>query len=249
MNSNPVLNSNTVNEACRDIQVNSRRIHHPPRTQDVSDETKRRRKLLSASLGHADWNAVYEAYAESGRTSAIAKRTQLSTTHVNFLLEHGLPRLGLPPIAEHGLNRAELNRSIEQTRRERNEQMRSREVQTAIQHRATTEEALSREALNTTEQLNTLFGAFLSSVLDKTATGEEPLRIPPKINLEWIDLLAKAAESNLRTIERALKVQHRLAGKPSEIVEHQLVNQLASCTREELLDAEQSGQLPPRDSD
>lgn len=193
-----------------------------------------------------DWNTVLEAFKLTGNASKIAQRTGLPRDTVKAIITQGIPRLGLPAIYEYTVDAAEVNLDLRRARQERQTQLARQDVQAAVTERAITEAASAQQLLEQATQTGALLGTMVNRITQQLIEGTTTLEVPEQLTPQILETLAKVADANSRTMERAVKLVRLTAGEATELIEHKIAHLIANCTTEELAQASLTGSLPKR---
>jgi hypothetical protein len=219
------------------------RQHLQPPTKRKKARRNNKSKRIDQKLQQGDWDLVYDAYQYSGDIDTIVELTDLKRQEVEHLLNIGLLRLQLPAIRDHAVNKAQLERDIQRVRDEQSQALALPQTQQAIQERVTQETAAVQKALGITIMGNDLLNAYATKLQEMLAN--QLITMPETITPELIKHFVSALETHSRTLERIVKLQRLNQGQATDIVTQQIVGLIASCTTEELEEAEKHGRLPP----
>ena len=219
------------------------RQHLQPPTRRAKTRRNKKANRIDKKLQQGDWDLVYDAYQYSGDIDTIVELTDLKRDEVEHLLNIGLLRLQLPAIRDHAVNKAQLERDIQRVRDEQSQALALPQTQQAIQERVTQETAAVQKALGITIMGNDLLNVYATKLQEMLAN--QLIAMPETITPDLIKHFVSALETHSRTLERIVKLQRLNQGQATDIVTQQIVGLIASCTTEELEEAEKHGRLPP----
>ena len=208
-------------------------------------------RSLEENAGHPEWLAVYDAFQHSGAPEKVAELTSLPLPLVDHLLSIGLQRLGLPPIRLHATNIVRAHQHLEaQGLHDAQEDMQPtnapQEVQDKIAKRVAKEIQGAQENLDVAVKANSLFAGWISEIQKAIGEGRSTFDVPEQLSAGFLDKLYKALTANTAAMERAVKLNLLVQGRPTETIQLQALSLLAVCSREELEHAERHGSLPQR---
>jgi hypothetical protein len=212
------------------------------------------RKAIEKLLSEEHWAKVYEAFAHTGVISEISNRTGVSKKHVEFLLEFGIPRLGLKPIRDHAVDLAEVNRRVADTGLdlhdhnldENNWDMQAMDVQQAATSRVMREASAARRGLDTAIETNEIVYKYAVACLEALKKGKSTLVVPDKMTVSFIKKLGEAIGATQKAVATAVKTSKLAAGEPTDIMHVQVAGMLCAMSDEELMEAERTGKIPRR---
>ena len=207
---------------------------------------KKTAEQVAAILTKEQWEKVVHAFAETGDPRRMARLTKIPGNYIRQLLTEGIPRLGLPPIREYTIDQAQLHidsKAVAEVARKKEEMVVARQ---AVQERVTQEAGCARALLEQTIAGSQIASQYVQKLMANLASEQCKLMMSPIVTLDTIEKLAKVLETNSRAVDRAVKLVRLTQGEPTETVDVRLGLLLASCTIEEVLDAERTGKLPAR---
>lgn len=204
---------------------------------------------LDLELSKENWESVYSEYQHSGDPIVISEHlhSALSPAQVKHLIEYGVLRLGLPPIAEHACDYDRVNLALSASvgtpsNLETHEV--DGPVRQAVTERVTQEAAAARRALDAAVEANEIFSGYLHQLSSLARAGRWEL--PEGISIGLLEKMTKALLANTTSVEHAVKLTRLTQGEPTETISIQVAGLLANCTLEELQEAERTGRLPGR---
>jgi len=189
-----------------------------------------------------NWRAVHTAYANVGDPRQISIITGLNVKDVEYLLENGLPRLGMPGIKRHAVSLEETQRIIGRYRRDVESLTPDPEVNAAVEDRATREILAAQGAMDIAMETSGLLHAWIASIRDAVETGG--LERPTVVSSALLEKAIKATETNTRALQRAVELSRLTAGEPTNVMALQIAVAIANCTPEEIAEASRTRQLP-----
>lgn len=208
----------------------------------------KRRAKLEDGLSKQDWLNVYDAFQYSGVPQELEERTGIPHDSISHMLDVGIVRLGLPPIREHAIDYARVNRKLQAAGLPAPTDLDVRELpadaRDAINERVVQEGAAARQALSSAVKANEIFSGYLEQVALLTKAGKWDL--PDGVSAALLEKVAKVLVANTLAVERAVKLMRLTQGEPTEAVSLHISHLLAHCTTAELLEAERTGAIPSR---
>ena len=208
----------------------------------------KRIKELDAELSTEDWTDVYYAYQNTGVPAKLAEETDLSCEQVEYLLGYGIRRLQLPGIAEHARDKATIALAVQHETKLQDMSspalFSGPEVQKAITSRVVQEAAAAQSVLDASMAANRILRAYIDKALLLAESGE--IALPEKLTLGTLETLQKSLVANTLAMERAVKLTRLTKGEPTELLGVQVGALVATCSLEELEEAERSGSIPRR---
>jgi hypothetical protein len=197
-------------------------------------------------LTKKNWQDVLERYAKTGKPSEIASQLGLAKRAVEDLIEHGIPRLGLPGIRDYSVDTAELHLDLHRQREVQQASLKREDVTEAITERAISEAAVAQNTLAGAGKTGIIIGAYVDELLKRVQAGHLPMAFPEALTPSLLEDLAKAMKANAEATEKAVKLMRLTAGEPTELIEHKIAGLVATCTTEELREAALNGRIPRR---
>lgn len=205
------------------------------------------RQNIDSSCTEAEWNAVKEAYKNTGSVHAIADTTKIPRTKVDHLINFGITRLQLPAVRGYYVDMDAVNRDVAKIPDD-TPILREKDVETtlAVQQRATQEAATAKNLLRQVANSGAIIGGYVNQLLKGIFSGNIEFMTPSVVLPETLETLAKIMDAHTRAMERALKLSLLTQGEPTDRIEYQVHGLLAACTTEELEQAAAKGVLPRR---
>lgn len=199
---------------------------------------------------------MYTVFAETGQRDEIARRTGLRVRDVNHLLNYGILRLGLAPIREHAIDRAEVGlRSHEAVQQiaakskldDNNFLYNLPEYQAAVTNRVAREAAAAQSMLEISLRAGDVFLGFVDTLREKMiAEGPDAFAEPAKITPQLLSEVAKAANALSNTMDTAIQISRRTAGEPEQNMSQEITYIISLMADDELREYNRTGQLPHR---
>ena len=184
------------------------------------------------------------AHEYSGKRREIARRAKLHPDDVKLLIDEGIPRLHLPAIKDHIVDRQAVELELQQ-QRQANDPRRPGAIAAATE-RAISEAAVAQDLLSSAATTGVIIGSYIEQLAKGLASGSVQLAVPEVVTPELLETLAKVADANSRTVERAVKLTRLAKGMPTADINHRIVALISECTTEELRHAELTGGIPKR---
>jgi len=171
-------------------------------------------------LSREDWDHVYDAFQYVGTPSAIATRIGMTAADVQYLLEHGISRLGLPAIRIHAVDQGEVALQLRDSYETRPAVQTLPEVQEAATARVARESETAQRTLDAGVVISATLLSFANKVSDALEAGAVDLTtITPRDFSE----LSKAAKSLVDTVDKALRLSRFAAGEPDQAPDTKVV--------------------------
>jgi hypothetical protein len=231
------------------------RILSPSPTQKSKGKAQAFKKggvTLDRQLSQADWMKVYEAYRRVGTPAGLVRDTGLQEKQVNHLLEHGVRRLGLPPIREHALDLAEINVRMQEmggdpgtARTEDNFKLNLPEVQEAVIDRASKEAAGAQVLLESTMAASAVYSAFVNEIGKIIADPDKGFSLPEKVGPKMLKALVETGDKLASSLDRAVRLSRLTAGEPESNVAIEVGIMVARLDIDAKRRFAETGQVPP----
>lgn len=201
-------------------------------------------KKGAKELSRADWEQVLTLHEYTGKPGELAARSKLHIDDVKYLINKGLPRLGLHPIKDHIVDRSQVELAM-QEQRQRSAETYGPAVQAATE-RACSEAAAAQDLLSNAITTGVIVGQYAEQLAKGLARNKIKLAVPDEVTPALLETLAKVADANSRAVERAVKLVRLTKGMPTDRVDNRVVALLSECSLDELRAAAITGGLPKR---
>ncbi|RMD99271.1 MAG: hypothetical protein D6812_11880 [Deltaproteobacteria bacterium] len=193
---------------------------HPSRVLEEQRPVKSD-PAMEAKLQSKDWHAVVDAFAQTGDLKQIAATTNLRPAQVQYLLENGLQRLGLPPIRKKLVIEAQ-NKLAELSSADIDPKTRD-----AIESRQITEAKAAQQTLRLQEQVALILNRYLKTIMQGLHNGQIKLHVPEEVTPAFLEKLSAAASKNASAVSTAIKASRSAAGEASEAIKLQVEHLVA----------------------
>jgi signal transduction histidine kinase len=242
----------------------------PAKTQDAPRHVLRPRKprsdkgkphhLSGAALKRDNqlieehWLEVYQAFQHTGVPDQLAQVVGLDVRQVQHLLDHGIRRLGLPPIREHATDLAQVNTRLAERNvsplppsRDPTESytVNLPEVQDAVSERVGHEAAGAQHVLKSAMHAGAVFNKFLKQVYQVVEDDPDRMVVPDKITLNYLKTLGEAADKLASAMDRAVRLARLAAGEPDQSLNVLVAHLVCNLPPEVLQRFGETGQIPP----
>jgi len=168
-------------------------------------------------LSRIDWESVLTLHEFTGKPLELAQRARLHVEDVKYLINKGIPRLQLPPVKDHIVDRHQVELALQEQRHQSHPQHQA--AVEAATERVISEAAAAQDLLSSAVTTGVIVGSYIEQLAKGLVSGAVSFAVPEELTPGILEILTKVSDANSRTMERAVKLVRLTKGMATDRIE------------------------------